>query len=79
MMYQLSPAASKRNAFCWLSYEPEIEWKANDNGQAKRNEIMERKRAAGVDPLHIPGMSSATNTSPLDPMRFSVMSWSKRP
>ncbi len=77
-MYQLTPEASKGNAFCWLSYTPRIDWTRRNDGQEKRSLIIEQKRAAGIDPLHIPGMASGAHTGPLDPMRFSTLDRRKR-
>lgn len=75
MDYQHTPGASKRNAFCWQSYEAEIKWATRSQeaaGQAKRSAIIEEKRAAGIDPLFIPGLGSAARTKPSDPGRFAV-------
>jgi hypothetical protein len=71
--YQLTPAASKGNAFCWLSYTSQIDWGIRPQaGQRKRTDIIEHKRSLGIDPLHIPGLGSAKVTGPRDPMRFAV-------
>lgn len=75
MDYQHTPAASKNNAFCWHSWSPRVDWgtRAQEGtGQAKRSAIVEAKRAAGIDPLHIPGMGSAARQNPLDPARFAI-------
>jgi hypothetical protein len=76
--YQLTPAASKNNAFCWMSWTPQIQWRGTKDeadAQAKRNNIMEHKRAAGVDPLYMGGFGANTDR---DPMRFSTLNWMKR-
>ncbi len=76
--YQLTPQASKNNAFCWLTWEPQILWRGTKDeaeAQAKRSEAMEQKRAAGVDPLHMRGMGSK---NPLDPARFALPGTSRR-
>lgn len=78
MMYQLSTQASKANAFCWLTWQQRIDWKAKDTGQAKRSENIERHRAAGIDPLHIAGLSSGARRSPMEAMRFSTLNWRRR-
>jgi hypothetical protein len=78
--YQLTPAASKGNAFCWLSWEPQINWRGTngvEQAQGKRNQAMEEKRAAGKDPLYVPGLR--TNHNMLrDPTAFAMLSpWKK--
>lgn len=75
-MYQFSPTASKGNAFCWLSYQAQISWKASqqDTGQAKRNVILDEKRAAGVDPAYIPRLGSSARHEPPNPARFTIAS-----
>lgn len=72
--YQRSPKASKGNAFCWLTWPTHIDWsnRGQDAAQLTRNEIIERKRAAGLDPLNIPGMGSAARSAPRDPIHFSI-------
>lgn len=70
--YQLSARASKGNAFCWLTYDSGINWTANvqqEAAQQRRNEGIERRRAEGVDPLHIGGMGARID---LDPRRFLI-------
>ena len=78
-LYQLTLDASKNNAFCWLSWESQIDWRAKSKeqleAQASRNRIVEEKRSAGIDPLHISGLRKKIA---VDPMRFSVMSWAKK-
>lgn len=77
--YQLTPAASKNNAFCWLTWEPQIRWRGTKDeaeAQAKRSDAMEHKRAAGVDPLHIAGLRRKTV---LDPARFALPGMTRTP
>lgn len=79
--YQLTPRASKGNAFCWMSWEPQINWRSSGansgsfGAQAKRSQAIEEKRAAGIDPLHMRGLGRKVDS---DPMRFAVMDWKKR-
>lgn len=74
-LYQHTPRASKGNAFCWLSWEPQIQWRGHqENRGAKVTETIERKRATGVDPLHIPSLSSR---NVLDPARFALPGMSR--
>lgn len=73
--YQLTPQASKGNAFCWLSWNSELDWTrgaGQEAAQHKRNEALEEKRAAGIDPLHVSGLKGAAIN--LDPKRFAVFS-----
>lgn len=73
--YQSTPAASKGNAFCWLTWCSGISWSSGSGqvaGQRRRNEVLEEKRAAGIDPLHIPGLGKRSVS--LDPKRFAVYS-----
>lgn len=75
--YQLTQQASKGNAFCWLSWEPQIKWRGTKDevaAQNKRNEAVEAKRATGIDPLHIPTLRSR---NPLDPARFALPGMSR--
>lgn len=67
-MYQLSPHASKTNAFCWLSWEltkssiglPTIDWKGTSNATSERQtQLVEAKRAEGVDLAYLPGIGSS--------------------
>jgi len=71
--YQLTPEASKGNAFCWLSWRPRIDWcpppaqgrPADYTSRAQaQTERVEAMRARGIDPLHIPGMNSQRIASP---------------
>jgi hypothetical protein len=76
--YQLTPEASKNNAFCWMSWEPQIHWRGTKDeadAQAKRNKIMDEKRASGIDPLYMSGLGENTRR---DPMQFSTLNWRKR-
>lgn len=76
--YQLTPAASKNNAFCWMSWEPQIQWRGTKDevdAQTKRNQIMDEKRAAGIDPLYMSGLGENTRR---DPMQFTTLNWRKR-
>jgi len=78
-LYQLTPQASKNNAFCWLSWEPQVHWRGNKDeveAQSKRARGIEQQRAAGVDPLHIAGMRSKTV---LDPARFALPGMTRTP
>ena len=73
--YQLTPQASKGNAFCWLSWNSGLDWTrgaGQEAAQHKRNEALEEKRAAGIDPLHVSGLKGAAIS--LDPKRFAVFS-----
>lgn len=73
MLYQHTPQASKSNAFCWLSWPSHINWRASNHvvqAQAKRSQDLEAKRAAGVDPLHVPRLGNSTVDR--DPARFSL-------
>lgn len=70
--YQHTPRASKRNAFCWESWESDAEWgstQATADRQAARSKLIEDKRASGVDPLHVAGLSSRLGA---DPKRYAV-------
>jgi hypothetical protein len=72
MPYQLTPQASKNNAFCWMSWEPQIRWRGTQDevqAQNKRARGIEEQRAAGIDPLHMPGLKSK---NALDPARFAI-------
>ena len=75
MAYQDTPRASKGNAFCWTTWQPRIDWKARPQNEALyrgRQTQIEAARDAGVDPLHIGGLSSAARQHPLDPARFAL-------
>jgi hypothetical protein len=69
MMYQLSPTASKRNAFCWLTWQPQIDWGARSEQTRgfKQTAVIEEKRATGVDLLYLGGMGSAVRQDPRYP------------
>lgn len=70
--YQLTAQASKGNAFCWMSWEPQIRWSAAqavEDMKNNRNRVLEEKRAAGIDPLHMFGLHKVIA---MDPKRFSV-------
>jgi hypothetical protein len=59
--YQLTPEASKGNAFCWMSWEPQINWRSSaqaDDTSRRQTEVVERNRAGGNDMLHVAGLSS---------------------
>lgn len=61
MAYQHTPTASKRNAFCWLSWEPQIDWKATSNAtSARQTQVVEAKRAEGVDLAFLSGLGSSS-------------------
>lgn len=77
-LYQLTPEASKGNAFCWLSWEPHVDWcpppaqgrppaDYSSRAQAQTARVAEMRRR-GVDPLHIPGLGSLGTH---DPARFA--------
>lgn len=75
MTYQDTPAASKHNAFCWRSWEQQINWRAGaaqEAGRRKRAQQIDDQRAAGKDPLFIAGMSSGARQNPLDATRFAI-------
>jgi hypothetical protein len=80
MAYQDTPHASKRNAFCWNTWEPRINWRsaAQQAQGAKQSERIDAKRSTGVDMLHIPGMGSATRHNPMEVMRFALATASRR-
>lgn len=70
--YQLTPGASKGNAFCWLTWPGQIAWcgtKDELEAQHKRSQIIEAKRAAGIDPGRMHGLGSQTDRAPA---RFAV-------
>lgn len=73
MSYQDTAAASKANAFCWRTWEPQVQWKqrAQDAGMQRTRHI-EAKRAAGVDPLFIAGMGSSIKQNPMTAVRFAL-------
>lgn len=65
--YQTTPEASKGNAFCWLTWQPDVDWcpppaqgRPRDTQAVSRRQtqLVEERRAAGSDPLHIPGLGS---------------------
>lgn len=72
-LYQLTTQASKGNAFCWLTWPTQINWRGSStaevDAQNKRRASIEQQRAAGIDPLHIPGFRSANM---VDPQRFAL-------
>jgi hypothetical protein len=70
--YQRTPAASKGNAFCWLTWEPQIDWRRNSSTEAMKKASDERReqlRAEGIDTGFIPGMGSSTK---LNPKQFAM-------
>lgn len=70
MMYQLSPHASKRNAFCWLSWQPRIDWRGTSNATSVRQtQVVEAKRAEGVDLAFLTGIGSSVRTRWVPPGR----------
>lgn len=79
MAYQETPTASKNNAFCWHTYQPEIDWRrtGGELGSAKRTKDVDAKRRAGIEPLFIPGMGSAARHNPMDAARFAIASIQK--
>jgi hypothetical protein len=65
--YQRTPAASKGNAFCWLTWEPQIDWRRNASTDAMKKASDERReqlRAEGVDTGYIPGIGTSTRINP---------------
>jgi hypothetical protein len=65
--YQVTPAASKGNAFCWLTWEPQIDWRRNASTEAMKKASDERReqlRAEGVDTGYIPGIGTSTRINP---------------
>jgi hypothetical protein len=69
--YELTPEASKNNAFCWRTWESPVHWRIRPPGTIgrppaadrpdvamKQTARIESLRALGIDPLHIPGLGS---------------------
>lgn len=81
MAYQDTPAASKRNAFCWQSWEQRIDWTkgaAQVQGGRTRSRQIDAERAAGREPLFIAGLSSGARQNPLDAARFAIATAQRR-
>lgn len=77
MAYQDTPSASKGNAFCWRTWTPQINWRATSQQEANsrsRTSQVDAQRAAGIEPLFIPGLGSAAKQNPLDAARFAIAS-----
>lgn len=69
MAYQHSPTASKGNAFCWHSWQPQVDWgtTGKQTAGARQTGVIEEKRAQGVDILFLGGMGSAVRQDPRYP------------